>query len=92
MHEISHTTPALAEICFDECEVYTVLASLACNKTAGIDGIRPDILKYCAAPLTKPLHHLFCHCISNHDLPSEWRTHCITPIFKSGDKTQCRKL
>ena len=86
LHEISHITPALAEICFDECEVYTVLASLACNKAAGIDGIRPDILKYCAAPLTKPLHNLFCHCISNHDLPSEWRTHCITPIFKSGDK------
>ena len=86
LHEISHITPALSEICFDECEVYTVLASLACNKAAGIDGIRPDILKYCAAPLTKPLHHLFCHCISNHVLPSEWRTHCITPIFKSGDK------
>ena len=38
LHEISHITPALAEICFDECEVYTVLASLACNKSAGIDG------------------------------------------------------
>ena len=82
LHEISHITPALAEICFDECEVYTVLASLVCNKAAGIDGICPDILKYCAAPL----NHLFCHCISNHDLPSEWRTHCITPIFKSDDK------
>ena len=86
LHEISHITPALAEICLDECEVYTVLASLACNKATGIDGICPDVLKPCAAPLTKPFHHLFCHCISKHDLPSEWRTHCITPIFKSGDK------
>ena len=81
--EVAHITPALGEICFDEHEVYDVLISQDCNKAAGIDTICPDILKHCATPLTKPLHHLFCHCISNHDIPSEWRTHII---FKSSDK------
>ena len=58
MHEISHVTPALAEICFDECEVYTALTSLECNKATSIDGICPDVLKHCATSLTKSFHHL----------------------------------
>ena len=59
LREVAHTTPALDEICFDEREVYDVLISQDCNKAAGIDGIHPDVLKHCATPLTKPLHHLF---------------------------------
>ena len=86
LREVAHITPALDEICFDEREVYEVLISQDCNKAASIDGIHPDVLKHCATPLTKPLHHLFCYCIFNHDIPSEWCTHCITSIFKSGDK------
>ena len=87
LYEVAHIIPNLDKICLNECEVYEALFSLECNKAAGIDSIRPDVLKHCATPLTKPLHHLFCHCISTHDLPSEWRIHCIIPIFKSGNKS-----
>ena len=87
LHEVAHATPVLDKIYLNEHEVHDALLSLNCNKAAGFDSIHPAVLKHCAIPLTKPLHHLFCHCLLTHNLPSEWRTHCIVPIFKSGNKS-----
>ena len=44
-------------------------------------------LEHCALALYKPLHHLFLLSLSQHYLPSDWRTHLIFPVFKSGDKS-----
>ena len=55
------------------------------TKAAGIDGIGPAILKYCATTLTLSLHYLFSHSIKYCTFPSEWQLHCITPRVKSGD-------
>jgi len=66
--------------------VYYVLSSLDPHKAFGVDGISPALLKHCASVLTRPLHYLFSYSIHYCCLPSEWKAHCITPIFKSGDK------
>jgi len=87
IHEVPHTTPTLNCICINEQQVYKALVSLDTSKAAGIDAINPSILKHCATPLTQPLCHLFCYCLTACDIPSEWRIHCITPIFKSGDRS-----
>ena len=52
----------------------------------GLDGIGPNVLKYCALALYQPLYRLFRVSILNHSLPTEWKIHGIIPIFKSGDK------
>ena len=65
-----------------------ILASLDATKSMGIDGIGPRVLKHCATALCAPLHHLFSLSLSKHTLPEEWRIHLITPIFKSGDKSE----
>ena len=52
----------------------------------GGDCIPPVILKYAATALAEPIHYLFSLCLSKSYLPAEWRCHCITPIFKSGDR------
>ena len=52
--------------------------------------IGPHILKYCSDALCLPLHHLFCLCLHQCDLPLAWRLHCITPIYKSGDKSSIK--
>ena len=54
----------------------------------GIDGIGPNVLKFCATSLCGPIHHLFSLCVHFQSIPAEWRVHCITPIFKSGDKSK----
>ena len=70
--------------------IYAVISTVISTViSAGIDAISPAVLKHFAIPLTWPLHHLYCywHCLSTCDIPSEWRIHSITPIFKSGDNS-----
>ena len=56
----------------------------------GCDGISPKLLKNCALALYQPLHHLFSLSLLQNYLPSEWRTHLIEPIFKSGNRNSVR--
>ena len=67
--------------------IFSILGSLDTTKTMGIDGISRLVLKTCADALCDPIHHLFTVSLSNGLIPSEWHTHLITPIFKSGDKS-----
>ena len=67
-------------------DVYDILASLDITKAMGIDGIGPRILKNCALPLCHPLHQLFQKCLQQCAISSEWATHIIIPVFKSGEK------
>ena len=62
-----------------------MLSSLDPSKASGIDSISPALLKNCAGPLTIPVHYLLTLSLGSHSLPLEWRTHCIVPVFKSGD-------
>ena len=54
----------------------------------GIDGIPPKLLRNCALALLIPIHHLFSTSLEKHVIPHEWKCHSITPIHKSGDKSQ----
>ena len=58
-----------------------MLSSLDPSKASSIDSISPALLKNCAGSLTIPV--LSAHVESS--LPLEWHTHCIVPVFKSGD-------
>ena len=78
----------LDSINLTEQEVIDTLNNLNPNKARGID-IAPVILKNCtcAFSLALPIHHLFTISLRSGNLPSEWKTHKIIPVFKSGDKT-----
>ena len=71
---------------FEE-EVFEALNSLDPDKSSGIDTIGPRVLKKCAHSLCGSLHHLFVTSLSKHTIPLDWRTHVITPVHKSGDKS-----
>ena len=73
---------------FSESDVYRELLSLDITKAKGLDGIGPSILKYCALALYQPLCRLFQLSVDCHIIPMEWKIHAITPIFKTGDKSQ----
>ena len=79
--------PSIANISFTELEVFSALSSLDPAKSMGVDCIGSKLLKQCASALYIPLHHLFSLSIFNHAIPSEWKHHSITPIFKSGERT-----
>ena len=84
--ELTPTSLSLSAIQISQEEIYNALTVLDPTKAAGINVmIDPVILKYCATALTLPLHYLLPHSIK-YSFPSEWQLHCITPMFKSGDK------
>jgi len=66
-------------------DVYEALTSLDVNKSCGIDGIAPRVLRCCAGVLCVPLHHLFSMSLCHATLPSNWKIHKVMPVFKTGD-------
>ena len=74
------TYPNITNISFTELDVF----SFDPAKSMGVDCIGSKLLKHCALALHSPLHHLFSLSISKHAIPSEWKHHSITLIFKSG--------
>ena len=62
----------LSVIDFYPSDVYSALSGLDPSKTKGVDGIGPQILKYCALALYEPLYHLFCTSLTSAVIPSEW--------------------
>ena len=78
----------LCTISFTDSEVFDALSSLDPTKSSGCDGIGSKLIKHCAIALYLPLHHLFSVSLSKQCIPHEWKCHSITPIFKSGDKSQ----
>ena len=67
--------------------MFKALNSLDPSKSSGIDGIGSKLLKFCSLAIYIPVHHLFNLSIAQHTIPHEWKTHSITPIFKSGNKS-----
>ena len=84
--ELPEVDPSICNMDLCESDVYKVLYGLDATKAKGLDGIGPSVLKHCALALYQPMHHLFRASISLHQLPGEWKIHCITPIHKSGDR------
>ena len=70
--------------------MYEALSSLDPHKSSGPDNISPALLKYCAVPLTEPLHKLFVMSIHSGQLPGQWKLHLIAPVFKAGNKADVK--
>ena len=80
-------TTYIFSISFTIQEVFDALTILNPHKASGIDNIPTTVLKNCAHALAQPIHYLFTTSINRGTIPSEWKTHKITPVHKSGDKT-----
>ena len=83
-------TNTLSKINISDLDVYNSLITLDTTKAMGPDNIPLIVLSKCASALYKPLYHLFCLCLDLSYLPFEWKVHKITPIYKSGDRSQIR--
>ena len=68
-------------------EVEKLLANLTHGKSAGPDGIPPQILSVAAKELALPLTLLFQLSIDTGQLPLEWKKANVSPIHKKGSRT-----
>ena len=70
-------------------EVLEAVKSLKCGKAAGIDEIRPEMLK-AMGPVG--MHWLWRMCQRawlSGDTPEDWRTGVVVPLYKKGDHKDC---
>ena len=74
----------LDEVIFPEDQVLRALQNLNGNTAMGPDNLHPLLLKNCAAQLAYPLHVIFTRTFKEGQLPCDWKSSLVFPIFKKG--------
>ena len=77
----------LDTVLFDPAAILAKLQKLRPNISPGIDNIPSIVLRRCANTLSHPLSIIFQHSFMTASLPHEWKLHTITPIHKSGNRS-----
>lgn len=67
--------------------VYQVLIRMDTSKGISSDKITPLFLRKCADLLAQPLSTIYSKSLSDHYYPHFWKTGLLTPIYKSGGKS-----
>ncbi|KAG5279123.1 hypothetical protein AALO_G00106350 [Alosa alosa] len=75
-------SPPLTPPIITKDQVRAQLKKLRINKAAGPDRLCPRLLKACAAELGEPLKHIFNLSLRLGQVPSLWKTSCLTPVPK----------
>lgn len=71
-------------------ETFKHLKNLQRNKSSGIDDLPPNLLKDVADEIAKPSSSFIINkSLSTTTIPSLWKSSKVTPIHKSGSKTDC---
>lgn len=78
----------LCDVTLTADELVTELRRLNINKGAGPDNIPNLFLKSMADELANPLLKIFNQSLSSGVFPSAWKTAYVTPIFKSGLRSE----
>ncbi|XP_065336851.1 uncharacterized protein LOC135937619 [Cloeon dipterum] len=71
----------------DHDALLVTLSQIKASAAAGPDGLPAPLLKYCAAALAPSPAHVFNKSLESAELPADWKTAAVTPIFKDGDKS-----
>ena len=58
------------------------------NKSPGVDGISPKILKETVEQISTPLAHVFNMSLQEEIVPLEWKEANIIPLFKKGSRNK----
>jgi hypothetical protein len=76
----------MKEIRVSKGEIKKKIQKLRKEAAAGPDGIKPRLLQQLEDSILLPLEMLFNRSLETGEIPQEWRTAKVTPIFKKGAK------
>jgi sorting nexin-29 len=71
-------------------ETLGVIRNLKNNGAPGKDSITSELIKYGGRKLWNRIHQLITTIWETKQMPQEWGTAIICPIYKQGDKLECR--
>ena len=72
---------------FTELEVQNCLRKIKNGKSAGLDNVFPEFIKYIPDSLTKIITLFFNKILDTGEVPDDWAVSVYQPIYKKGDKT-----
>jgi len=70
-------------------EVKKAIRNLKNNKTAGTDGIHPELINYGVNKLLNRMYEVVRQIWEEERIPEEWNKTIIVPIHKRGDRDRC---
>ena len=79
-------TDQLKDFCISKERVLKVIRSLKVNKSPGIDGFHPRVLKELDDIISDPITIIYKKSIEESVLPKQWKEAEITPIFKKDER------
>ena len=68
--------------------VANIINNMKDNKSPGVDGIAPTILKETVEQISKPLVHVFNMSLQEGTVPLEWKEANLIPLFKKGSRNK----
>jgi len=71
---------------FERDKVKDLLLSQKTDKSPGPDGLHPIVLQKCAKEISLPMSLIFHKSFDTGQLPTDWKSAVVSPIFKKGKK------
>src|SRR5215469_16281959 len=71
-------------------EVELAISKLKNHKSPGVDQIPAELIKHGGRTICCAIHKLIISIWNKEELPDEWKESIIVPIYKKGDKTDCK--
>ena len=68
----------------DESTVLSYISKLNTRKATGVDGLSAKILKLTSFGIVGSLTKLFNFCLNHCEIPTEWKSANVSPVFKKG--------
>ena len=78
--------PSIEEITITAPGVFALLSQTDPHKAGSPDNIPVQVLRELATELTPMLTHLFRQSLNTGEIPQEWKSAFVTPIFKKGSR------
>ena len=79
--------PSMPDIIISTAGVLKLLQNLQIHKAPGPDGIGPRILKELSTTIAPILSEIYKRSYESGEVPEDWKTAYVTPVFKKGKKT-----
>ncbi|XP_041785921.1 uncharacterized protein LOC121601186 [Anopheles merus] len=70
-------------------EIIGAIKQLKCDKSAGSDGLVAELFKMGPERLAVIIHRLIVRIWDQKELPDEWKSGVIHPVYKKGDRLDC---
>ena len=86
-HISKEPTPGIPQLIINVEGVFNLLTKIEPNKAAGPGWIPPRLLKEMAFPIAPLLTFIFQSSLNQGQLPQDWKSANITPIYKKGNRT-----